>query len=422
MFFTRQKRPRIITGIDIGTTKVCAIIGQAEPDGKLSILGVGSCPSTGLRCGEIVDIDPTVNAIVQATDRAMELASVPVGDVFVGIAGEHIESLNTRAIVEIHNPARGIDDKDRRRAIRKAQETIQVPDEKAKIHSIVQEFRVNGGSPTANPVGLSGSTLEVSAHIVLSNSDPIHNIIRCIRRAGLRNPHIVLQSLASSMSVINDTERELGAMLIDIGGGTTDVAISKGGAIRSTKEISLGGDHITRDIAQLLSASINDAENAKKRYGCALPQEVERGRTFQLPVSGDPHNMRDHSEYLLAEIIEARLEDIFRIVRDYLDASGYRDHLHSGIVLTGGTSMLPGITDVAERILDMRCRLGSPQGHRGLASVVQGPIYATAVGLLVYGKDEDDHEFGSDATVYAAPGGMGGGVRRLLDYLVESFR
>jgi cell division protein FtsA len=420
MLFGRPRSPRIITGLDIGTTKVCAIIGQTDAEGHLTILGMGSCPSSGLRCGEIVDITPTVNAITQAVSHAVEIAGVSVGDIYVGIAGEHIKSQNTTAMVEIRHPTRGIDRKDRSRVVEKARLNIPVPDDKAMLHAIVQEFRVNGGNATANPIGLSGANLEVSAHLVLSDINPVHNIVRCVRRASLRSPHVVLQSMASSMSVITPTERELGVVLVDIGGGTTDVAVSINGAIRSTAEISLGGDHIMRDVAQVLNCSLRDAENVKKRHGSALPQMVERGRTFELPAAGDVKQLVTHEEYLLAEVIEARLEDIFTIVREYLDRSGYRERAHAGVVLTGGTSLLNGIRDVAERILEMKCRCGCPEGLRGLATVVRSPIYSTGIGLILYGVESDNGAY-LESGSYTASSGMTGGVKRLLDYFVEAF-
>jgi len=410
MFRGKNRRHRILTGLDIGTTKVCAIIGQADAEGNLTILGMGSCPSRGLQCGEISEIQPTIDAICRAVDQATEVANVTVGDVYVGIAGDHIQSMNSNAVVEIRHPARGIDEKDRRRAIQKASE-VTLPEDMALIHSIVQEFRINGGRATPNPMGLSGSSLEVYTHLVTSKVDSLNNVIRCVRRAGFRHPQVVLQSLASSMSVVNPHELELGCALIDIGGGTTDVAISVEGAIRASREINLGGDRITRDIAEILPCALNHAENAKKRLGCALPEMVERGRTFQLPAMGDFNRGCTHEEYLLAEIIEARLEDIFQIVRRFIDESGLRDRLHAGAILTGGTSLLQGITDVAERILDMKCRTGAPRGLKGFAPVVSSPIYSTGVGLILYGLHADPQ----------AAGHQRGGARRFLEYVVDNF-
>lgn len=409
LFLRRPKHHRIITGLDIGTTKVCAIIGQADDEGNLSVLGMGSCPSRGLQCGEIVEIQPTIEAIVRATDQAMEVAGVPVSEIYVGIAGDHIRSENSQAMVEIRHPMRGIEEKDCRRAINKAADVV-LPEEQALIHSVVQEFRVNSRGGIRNPVGLSASTLEVHVHLVMTSVDSLQNIIKCVRQAGFRQPHVVLQSLASSMSVVSPHELELGCILIDIGGGTTDVAILVDGAIRSTTEIPIGGDRITRDIAEILCCSTHDAENVKKRYGSALPEQVERGRTFEIATAGDFRRPAAQEEYELARIIEARLEDVFELVRTYIAKSGYEDQMHAGTVLTGGTALLPGITDVAERILETKCRWGSPQGLKGLAPVVGSPIYATGVGLILYGLDNPSVAQGSKR-----------GVRRVLDYLVETF-
>lgn len=380
---------------------------------------MGSCPSKGLRCGEIVDMDPTVNAIVQAANQASAVAGVPVGEVYVGVAGEHVVGQNARAVVAVRHSARGIDARDRLRAIEKAERSVTVPEDKVVLHSIIQEFRVDGGNPTTNPIGLSGSNLEVSLHVVTVSGNPLHNIIRCVRRAGLRRPDIVLQSLASSMSVSTATEQELGTMLVDIGGGTTDVAIALGGAIRSTADLGIGGDHVTRDIARLLCCSLNDAENAKKRYGNAVPQRIERGRAFSLPSAGDLQEIMTHDEYNLAEIIEARLEEVFEELRQYLDRSGYRDQVHAGTILTGGCSLLPGIADVAERILETKCRRGLPKGLKGLAPVVENPIYSTGIGLILYGMESEKQTYHRKDSP-SSFGGIGG-VRRLLDYLVETF-
>jgi len=410
MLLKKSKHNPILTGLDIGTTKVCAIIGQADSEGKLTILGMGSCPSKGLRCGEITEIQPTVDAIHRATQRAMEVANVPIGEIYVGIAGEHIQSMNRDAVVEIRHPSRGIDEKDRSRAIQKATRGISLSDDQALIQYVVQEFRINEGRPTPNPIGLCGTSLKVHTHIVTGCVDSMQNIIKCVRRAGFRHPNIVLQSLASSMSVISPHERELGVALIDVGGGTTDIAVSFEGAIRATGEIPMGGDYISRDIAEVLSCRINDAENIKKRIGCALPDMVERGRTFQAPSAGDCGKLETHEEYTLAQIIESRLEDIFELVRGFIERSTFRDRLHAGIVLTGGTALLPGITDVAERILEMKCRRGSPAGLKGFAHVVNSPIYATGIGLIYYGMEIRERESRKRS-----------GVRRILDYLDDTF-
>lgn len=410
MLLKKTKQNPILTGLDIGTTKVCAIIGQADEEGKLTILGMGSCPSRGLRCGEIVEIQPTVDAIHRATQRAMEVANVPITDIYVGIAGEHIRGMNSEAVVEIRHPARGIDEKDRARAIQKAAGNISLPDDQALIQYVVQEFRVNDGKPTHNPIGLSGSSLRVRAHLVTGCVDSLQNTIKVVRKAGFRQPHIVLQSLASSMSVISPHELELGVVLIDIGGGTTDISVSFDGAVRTTGEIPMGGDYITRDVAEVLCCRPNDAENIKKRIGCALPALVERERTFQLPSASNENQLVPHKEHQLAEIIETRLDDIFELVRDFLDKTGYRSRLHAGAVLTGGTALLPGITDVAERILEMKCRCGAPQGLKGFGHVVSSPIYATGVGLIYYGLDEQRRN-----------SHRRNGFRRFMDFLDDNF-
>lgn len=409
--FKKRLSHRIITGLDIGTTKVCAIIGKADEEGKLTVLGMGSCPSKGLKRGEITEISPTVDAINHATQRAIEIANVTIDDIYVGIAGGHILSVNQQACVDIRRPARGIDEKDRERAMQKAIAGLNLGHNQTLIHKIVQEFRINEGQPTHNPIGLSGSSLKVNLHLVASCEDQLQNITRSVRKAGFRRqPHIVLQSLASSMSVMTTHEQELGVILIDIGGGTTDLAIFADGAVRATGEVAIGGDMITRDVAEVLSCRLNDAENIKKRSGCAFPDMVDRDRTFQLPRLNDPSELEHHDEHKLAEIIECRLEDIFESVRDFIEQSGFKDKLHAGAILTGGTALLPGITDVAGRVLELKTRSGKPQGLKGCGHSVESPIYATGVGLILYGLETQRR------TQRAK-----GGVRRILDYLDGAF-
>lgn len=409
MFRHKTRQKRIITGLDIGTTKVCAIIGQTDAEGKLEILGMGSSPSKGLCAGEITEIQPTVEAIENAIDRAVGVANVPVSDVWVGIAGQHVRSMNRDAVIEIRHPTRGIDEKDRERAIQRAI-NVSLPDDETLIQHVVQEFRINGTNRTVNPVGLCGSSLQVHAHLVVGGADPLHNIVKSVRRACRCHPHVVLQSLASAMSVLTPSELELGVALVDIGGGTTDVALIFGGAVRATGEIAIGGDYITRDIAEVLSCPPQDAENIKKQIGCALPEMVDRERTFALRSAGDPEEVKMHEEYLLAQVIEARLDDIFERVNRFIEQSGYRDRLHAGLVLTGGTALLPGIVDVAQCMVEKQCRCGSPQGLRGFAHVVSSPIYATGVGLIQYAMEE----------VQQVSGGRGR-WRRFLDYIDETF-
>ncbi len=408
--FGRNRKPRYITGLDIGTTKVCAIIARADADNNLEILGFGSCPSRGLQRGEITEIQSTVDAIVRANNLAQEMAQVHVDEVYVGIAGEHIRSENRKVNVDIRHPTRGIDEKDRQRAIQKAVD-FKPPENQTLIHSLVQDFCVNGRSGISNPVGLSGSNLEVHTHLVLTCVDALNNIVRCVRGARLGQPRIVLQSLASSLSVLNPPELELGTVLIDIGGGTTDVAVSMKGSICATCEIAVGGDRITQDIAKVLSCSSSDAENVKKRLGSAMPEMVERGRTFQLPHAGDFEQLLTHEETLLAEIIEARLEEIFVEVARFLNKGRFRGQLHAGAVLTGGTALLQGITDVAERILETKCRLGKPHNLKSFNSVVSSPIYSTGVGLILYGMQPEEEQIAPPQS----------GMRRILDYLVDAF-
>lgn len=409
-YLLKTKHHRIITGLDIGTTKVCAIIGEVDSENRLSILGLGSCPSKGLQGGEITEIQPTINAIYHAVEQAQKMAgNAPIQEVYVGIAGEHILSMNNEAVVEIRHPARGIDEKDRQRVIEKAL-NIALPENQSLVQHVVQEFRVNEGKVTVNPVGLSGSSLKVHTHLVTGSVDALQNIMRSVRQAGLPQPHIVLQSLASSLSVVKPHELELGVLLVDIGGGTTDVAISVNGAPRATGEIPIGGDLITKDIACVLRCKISVAENLKKSFCCALPEMVDRSRTFKVPSAGDDSHFQEYTEYDLACIIESRLMEIFEFVRDFVEKSALRNKLHAGVVLTGGSALLTGATDVANSILDMPCRVGTPRGFQGITHAVQSPIYATGVGLIMSAMDTNQNALMPRR-----------GIRRLLDYLDKTF-
>jgi cell division protein FtsA len=383
----RANRARLIAGLDIGTTKVCAIIGQVDESGALRILGLGSAPSRGMRRGVVTNINQTVEALAKAYGQAHELARVRPREVHVGIAGDHISGINLEGMVEVANPEAGIDDRDLRRARRKTLKLI-LPQDISILHSFIKEYIVNEQGGITDPIGLFGHRLQVKMHVVAGSTAASSNIFRCIRKAGMKTTSVVLQSLASSLSVLTARERELGVVLVDIGGGTSDVAIFHGHTLQHVSEIAMGGDIITQDIFKILKTSPHDAENLKKRFGQAVPMDVDADERIELRSPAVGHKRVTHGRRELAEIIEARVEEIFFEIQKQIQMSGCADRIYAGIVLTGGTALLEGIDTVAERILGYPCRIGRPQGLLGMGSAVSSPIYATGVGLIRWAIEE----------------------------------
>lgn len=385
--FRRRGRSRTVMGLDIGTTKICAIIAEATPDGSISILGLGSCPSRGVRRGVVTDIDHTVLAIEEVYIRAHELARVAPSEIYVGIAGDHICGLDVQASVDVANPSVGIDERDCRNVIRRALQ-ISMPPDVEVLHHVVREFFVNGNGGIHNPLGLFGQRLEVHAHVVTSSVAAGSNLTRCVKKSGLKTTGVVLESLASSLAVLSPRERELGVILIDVGGGTTDIAIFADDSLQFTAEIAQGGDMITQDTAIVMRCSPNDAENLKKKFGNANPTNIDAEERIDLPSPTGNGKRVSYGRRELAEIIEARVEDIFFDAKKAIYQSGLTDRIYAGVVLTGGTALLEGIVDVSERILDFPTRIGKPEGLRGLSEVVSSPIYSTGVGLIDWAIEE----------------------------------
>lgn len=379
----RRKRQKFVAGLDIGTTKICCIIGQIDEDNQTTILGVGSHPSQGLKKGMVVDIEATVDSIQKSVHKAEQMADVEVREVFVGIAGGHITSQNSKGVVEVQNPMRGVNELDRQRVIEKAR-NILVPHGIEIIHVIVQEYICDGQGGIKNPVGMSCSTLEVRVHLVLAAVNSASNIVRCINLAGLRTKDILLESLASSLPILSENEKDLGVLLIDIGGGTSDVAIFTGGSVKFSGVIPLGGDSITNDIAYGLKISRYDAENVKKKYSSALVDTVDPDEVIE--VSDVLKNSRvSANRRFLCEIAEARLEQIFMMARQMVDSSPVGDRIYGGVVLTGGTSLMSGISELAERLFEMPAKVGVPKNLKGMSGIVSSPIYSTGIGLVIHG-------------------------------------
>jgi len=386
----RSSVGQLIAGLDIGTNKIAVIIAERDEYEGFQVIGVGVAPSEGLRRGVVVNLDKTVQSIQKALKEAELMAGREVETVYVGIAGDHIRSINSRGVVAVSGPTHEITPDDVRRVI-DAAKAVSLPIDREIIHVIPQEYIVDGQGGIKNPVGFSGVRLEAEVHIVTGAVTSAQNIYRCVQRAGLRVRSLVLEPLASSYAVLGEDEKEIGVGLIDLGGGTTDIALFFEGSIRHTAVIGLGGRNVTNDIAQGLRTPLDQAENIKLKYGCALEEKSENGQLIEVPgVGGRPSTMVPKS-YLTA-IIQPRVEEILTLAKREIQRSDYADFLSAGIVLTGGGAMLEGITQLAEQIFDMPVKLGIPHGFGGLVGLARSPIHATGIGLIHYGlhfKQED---------------------------------
>lgn len=382
----KKNEKNIIVGLDIGTSKVAAIVGEVNLDGDVEIVGLGQSPSRGLKKGVVVNLETTVNSIQRAVQEAELMAGCNISSVFVGIAGSHIHSLNSHGIVAISDKEVSQDDVDR---VIDSARAVAVPADQKILHVLPQEFVIDGQEGIKEPVGMSGIRLEAKVHIVTGGVSAAQNIVKCIERCGLQVEDIVLEQLASSMSVLTDDEKELGVCLVDIGGGTTDIAVFTHGSIRHTAVIPIAGDQVTNDIAVALRTPSQNAEEIKKKYACALAQLAKLDETLEVPSIGD-RAPRQISRQALAEIIEPRYEELILLVQAELRRAGFEDLIAAGLVFTGGSSKVPGLVDLAEEIFHMPVRIGIPQFVSGLVDVVRNPIYATGVGMVIYGDKNRD--------------------------------
>ena len=371
----------LIVGLDIGTSKVVAIVGEVNSSDELEIIGIGSNRSTGLKKGVVVNIESTVQSIQRAIEEAELMAGCEIHSVYAGIAGSHISSLNSHGIVAIKD--REVMSQDIDRVIDAAQ-AVAIPADQQILHILPQEYLIDSQEGVKEPLGMSGVRLEAKVHLITCAVNAAQNIEKCIRRCGLGVDDIILEQLASSYSVLTDDERELGVCLVDIGGGTTDIAIFTEGSIRHTGVIPIAGDQVTNDIAMALRTPTMHAEEIKIKYACALAKLTSADETIQVPSVGD-RAARSLSRQSLAEVVEPRYDELFTLVQAELRRSGYEGLVAAGIVLTGGTSKMEGVIELAEEIFHMPVRLGSPQNIKGLVDIVANPIYATGVGLLQYG-------------------------------------
>ncbi len=371
----------MIVGLDIGTAKVVAIVGEISADGVLSIVGIGRHRSRGLKKGTVVNIESTVQSIQRAIEEAELMAGCRIHSVYAGIAGSHIRSMNSHGIVAIRD--REVFAADIERVIDAAQ-AVAIPADQKILHILPQEFIIDSQEGVKEPLGMSGVRLEAKVHLVTCATNAYQNIEKCIKRCGLETDEIILEQLASSYSVLTEDEKELGVCMIDIGGGTTDIAIFTEGAIRHTGVIPIAGDQVTNDIAMALRTPTEFAEELKIKYACALSQLASPDEMIKVPSVGD-RAPRELSRQALADVVEPRYDELFHLIQAEIRQSGYADMLAAGLVFTGGTSKMEGVVELAEEIFHLPVRIGMPSEVRGLTDIVRNPIYATGVGLLLYG-------------------------------------
>ncbi len=377
------KGNELIVGLDIGTTKICAIVGELQPEGGVDIVGIGTSPSRGLRKGVVINIETTVNSIKRAIEEAEMMAGCEIKSVYVGIAGGHIKGINSHGIVAVKE--KEVRQNDIRRVIDAARAVV-IPLDREVIHILPQEFIIDNQDGIKEPMGMSGVRLEAKVHLVTGACSSAQNLIKCANKTGLDVADLVLQPLASSLAVLNEDEKDLGVALIDIGGGTTDIAIFSNGSIVHTAVLSLGGNQVTNDIALGLRTPAPEAEKLKIRSGCAMASLVDKDEAIEVQSVGG-RNARTLSRQILCEIIEPRVEEIFALVKREIQRSGYEDLLASGAVITGGSTIMEGMPELAEDVLGMPVRRGIPERVNGLVDVVRSPIYATGVGLVHFGRE-----------------------------------
>jgi cell division protein FtsA len=378
--FIMPVRENIVVGLDIGTTKICAVVGEVT-DKDINIIGIGTHPSIGLRKGVVVNIESTVDSIKKAVEEAELMAGCEISSVYAGIAGGHITGFNSRGIVGIKGPE--VTQQDIERVIDAAR-AVAIPMDREVIHVLPQEYIVDEQAGIQNPIGMAGVRLEAKIHIVTGAVTSAHNIVKCANRSGLDVCDIVLEALASGEAVLTDEEKELGAVLLDLGGGTTDLAVFSGKNIKHTFVLALGGNNLTNDIAVGLRAPLPEAEKIKIKYGSCVARNIGADEMIEVPGMGG-RTPRKLSRQILGEILEPRMEEIFTLIKREIYRAEMENQIPSGIVLTGGSALLNDVTEMAESVFNLPTRLGKPTGIGGLVDVVNNPMYATGVGLVIYG-------------------------------------
>ena len=376
----------MVVGLDIGTSKIVAIVGHRTEDGEIEIVGIGSHPSRGLKKGVVINIDSTVQSIQRAVEEAELMAGCNIHSVYVGIAGSHIRSMNSDGVATTSSREVTSDDIDRVVNSAREKATSQITTDQEVIHVIPQDYTIDQQEGIKEPLGMSGREIKVQVHLVTAAVNAIQNIIKCVAKCNLEVDGVILEQLASSYAVLNEDEKDLGVCLVDIGGGTTDIAIFTEGAIKHTAVIPIAGDQVTNDIAMALRTPTQNAEEIKIKYACALTQLASEDHTFQVPSVGE-RPPQELSRQRLAEVVEPRYEELFTLVLDEIRRSGFEELIPAGIVLTGGTSKMEGVAKLAEEIFHMQVRIASPNNIKGLSDVLGNPIYSTGAGLLIYGLE-----------------------------------
>jgi len=406
----KRKDDEMIVGLDIGTSKVVAIVGEINAENEIEVIGIGTHRSTGLKKGVVINIDSTVESIKRAVQEAELMADCQVFSVYAGIAGNHIKSFNSHGMAAIRDKHE-VTDADVKDALQAA-EAMQIPEHQKKLHVLPQEFIIDQQEGIRQPVGMAGVRLETKVHLVTAAESAMSNIEKCIRQSGLETDGIILEQLASSYAVLTEDEKELGVCMVDIGGGTADIAVYTEGAIQHTAVIPIAGDQVTNDIAKLMHTPTKHAEEIKIKYGCAKLAMTSDEESLEV-VKLDESGTQSMSRQSLVAIIEPRYEEIFEYVRDELEAKKYIDTLGAGVVLTGGSSKLEGVVELAEEVFALPARIGRPRGVKGLAEVVSNPMHSTGVGLLKFGHEEKQSGLSGESGSSTS----GGLISRCKDFL-----
>lgn len=383
----------MIVGLDVGTSKVVCLVGEVMSDGQIEIVGIGSHASKGMKRGAVINIESTVQSIQRAVEEAELMAGCNIHSVYVSVAGSHIRSLNSHGIVAIKDGE--VQEADIERVIDAAQ-AVPIPSDQRVLHILPQEFSIDSQEGIKDPLGMSGVRLEANVHVVSGAANAIMNVEKCIKRCGLGVDGVILSQLASGYSTLSEDEKDLGVCLVDIGAGTADIAVWVDGAIHHTCVVPVAGDQVSNDISMALRTPTQHAEEIKKKYACAMSSLAGADETMEVPSVGD-RQARSISRHALAEVVEARYEEIFSLILDELNRSGYAEQIPAGVVITGGTSLMEGATELAEKVFDMPVRMSLPAGVKGLSDIVDNPAYSSGVGLLMYGAGEFDGGIGGQS-------------------------
>ncbi len=413
------KSEHYTVGLDIGTTHICCVVGEVNERGQVDIVGLGEAPSRGLRKGVVVNVDATVHAVKAAVEEAELMAGLNIESAVVGIAGGHIRSFNSRGVVAVAGRDRTIVPDDVKRVMDAAR-AVSIPQDREVLHVLPQEFVVDDEHGIASPVGLVGAKLEANVHIITAATTSVQNLVSCANRSGIEVRDTVLEQCAVAEAVLSKDEKDLGVALIDIGGGTTDMAIFEKGSIWFTAVLPVGGDHFTNDLAVGLRTPIPDAERLKKSQGCALASLVQENTVIEVPTVGG-RKSRQLSHQVMAEILQPRAQEIFTLFHNEIVRAGFDKMLNAGVVLTGGGSLLPGMTEMAEQVFDMPVRLGKPSGAGGLVEPFSGPQHAAAIGLALYGARHLDEGAKRRIPLALQTSGIGKVGGRVRQWLTEMF-